>query len=155
MTIFSHESVIDMRKLDWLISHDRKIQQRNVAVAIYFSFVVPSHYCSSDDRKLLLNDIKGRNLPGSIPSVFGAFFTGARIVRFLIVTFLQSYGCSVQNGESCKVIFEITMSLDHIICTRGPLVWLSFFWRYFFHHVWPCPFMVPLCPVYEQKYKKK
>jgi hypothetical protein len=31
-------------------------------------------------------------LPGSIPSVFGASKMGARIVTFLIVTFLQSYG---------------------------------------------------------------
>lgn len=72
---------------------------------------------------------------------------GAKIVRFLMVTFLQSYGCSVQKGESRRVILVIIMSLDHMIWTSGPLVLLRSFCRYFFHHVWPCPFMVPLCPV--------
>lgn len=62
------------------------------------------------------------HLPGSMPSVFGALDMGARIVIFLIVTFLQSYGCNVQKGESRKVMFDIKMSLDHIICTSGPLV---------------------------------
>lgn len=33
-----------------------------------------------------------KNLPGSMPSVFGALKIGARIVTFFIVTFLQSYG---------------------------------------------------------------
>lgn len=55
------------------------------------------------------------NIPGSIPSVFGAPVTGAKMVTFLIVTFLQSYGCRVQNGESRIVMLAITMSLDHII----------------------------------------
>ena len=91
-------------------------------------------------------------LPGSIPSVLGASEMGAKIVTFLTVTFLQSYGCNVQKGESRKVMLEITMSLDHIICTSGPLVWLRSFFRYFFHHVCPCPLIVPLCPVHQQYY---
>lgn len=32
------------------------------------------------------------NIPGSIPSVFGAPVTGAKMVTFFMVTFLQSYG---------------------------------------------------------------
>lgn len=91
-------------------------------------------------------------LPGSIPSVLGASKMGAKIVTFLTVTFLQSYGCSVQKGESRKVMLEITMSLDHIICTSGPLVLLRSFCRYFFHHVSPCPLMVPLWPVGHQEH---
>lgn len=39
------------------------------------------------------------------------------------------------------------MSLDHISCTSGPLVYFRRFFRYLVHHVWPCPLMVPLCPV--------
>jgi len=33
---------------------------------------------------------KRQNLPGSIPSVFGALVTGAKMVTLEIVTFLQS-----------------------------------------------------------------
>lgn len=94
---------------------------------------------------------KRKKLPGSMPSVFGAWKTGARMVRFFIVTFLQSYGWRVQKGESRNVMLDITMSLDHIICTSGPLVWFRSFRRYFFHHAWPCPLMVPLCPVMRKK----
>jgi len=50
-----------------------------------------------------------------MPSVFGASNTGAKIVTPFIVMFLQSYGWSVQKGESRKVISVITMSLDHMI----------------------------------------
>ena len=38
------------------------------------------------------NDNLQKHLPGSIPSVFGASNMGAKIVTFLMVTFLQSYG---------------------------------------------------------------
>lgn len=63
-----------------------------------------------------------RVLPGSIPSVFGASKMGFKIVTFFTVTFLQSYGWNVQNGESCSVMFESTISLDHMIWISGPLV---------------------------------
>lgn len=96
--------------------------------------------------------VTATNLPGSIPSVLGASKMGAKIVTFLTVTFLQSYGCSVQKGESRKVMLEITMSLDHIICTSGPLVLLRSFCRYFFHQACPCPLMVPLWPVGHQEH---
>lgn len=64
------------------------------------------------------------SLPGSMPSVFGAPEIGAKIVTFEMLTFLQSYGCSVQKGESRSVMLEMTTSLDHISCKSGPLVWL-------------------------------
>jgi hypothetical protein len=56
-----------------------------------------------------------RYLPGSMPSVFGASNTGAKIVTPFTVMFLQSYGWNVQKGESRRVILVITMSLDHMI----------------------------------------
>ena len=65
-----------------------------------------------------------------------------------IVTFLQSYVWRVQKGESRRVIFEMIILLDRMSCTRGPLVWLRSFLRNFTHQLWPCPFMVPLWPIY-------